>query len=105
MDAVGKCPHCRERISAWRLLRVSRATPYVCGKCGGEALIAAPSGRRAAIIYVLAIALPLLALSRIDVSDVVLYAAATAAALAIPIFFARLCRFESTCPPTNTVES
>ena len=102
MNALGKCPHCGERISPWRLLRVSRATPYACDKCGGQATVAAPSGRRAVLVYVAAMALPPLLLFGLGASDLVLYVAATAAALLIPVFLARFCRFEPVGQPATT---
>ena len=31
---MAKCPSCRRRPTAWRLLAISRSRPYLCPHCG-----------------------------------------------------------------------
>jgi hypothetical protein len=72
--AAGICPRCQARIDPWRILRMTRRTPYICPSCAGT--------------------------SRLD-SRTVIFLAAIAGALTIPFVFARVCRFDRAAhPPT-----
>jgi hypothetical protein len=59
----------------------------------------------AVILYAAALAIPLFALDYLGVPGVMLFAACVAAVIAIPIVFARLCRFEATIPEHLTAKS
>lgn len=104
MRTLGVCPHCSTRIRPWRVLLISRRTPYKCPSCGGEAVIARRSGMSAVVAYVAVLAIPLVALDYLGVPRVALFAACAAGALAIPIVFARICRFEAAIPPRSAVK-
>jgi hypothetical protein len=93
--AAGVCPHCQARIDPWRILRMTRRTPYTCASCGGPARIDPRSGMMVVVLYVVALAIPLIALTLLGVSRTVLFVAAVAGALAIPSVFARMCRYEA----------
>jgi DNA-directed RNA polymerase subunit RPC12/RpoP len=95
MGTRGVCPRCSARISPWGVLRMSRRTPYRCPSCGGNAVIAPRSGMGAVVVYVAVLAIPLFALDYLGVPRVALFAACVAAVVAIPIVFARICRFEA----------
>lgn len=105
MGRLGVCPRCSARINPWGVLRMSRRTPYKCPSCGGSAVIAPRSGMNAVVLYVAALAIPLFALDYLGVPRVALLAACVAAVVAIPIVFARICRFEATIPEHATVRS
>jgi DNA-directed RNA polymerase subunit RPC12/RpoP len=95
MHSIGVCPHCGARIDPRRVLLITRRVPYTCASCGGESVIARGSGMRAVLAYVAALALPVFALDYLDVPRIVLFAGCAAGALAIPIVFTRLCRFDA----------
>jgi hypothetical protein len=98
MGKPGFCPHCDMHISPWRLLRVSRRISYKCPTCGGESLIPPRSGKGFVVAFVTALALPLFLLDYFGVERVAIFAVAVIGALATPIVFARICRFEPKTP-------
>jgi DNA-directed RNA polymerase subunit RPC12/RpoP len=105
MRALGICPHCSAPISPLRLLRTRRRRPYECPHCEGKAAIAPRSGMRAVVLYVAALAIPLYALDYFGATGVVSLAACLGAALAIPVVFARICRFEAVSPKQAAFKS
>lgn len=92
--AAGMCPHCQTRIDPWRILRVTRRTPYECPSCAGTARLEPRSGTTVVAGFVLALGIPLAALDLLGASRPVIFLVAVAGALAIPFVFARFCRFE-----------
>lgn len=92
--AAGICPHCRARIDPWRILRITRRTPYQCPSCAGAARLDPRSGTAIVAGFVLALGIPLVGLSLLGASRLVTFLVAVAGALAIPFVFARFCRFE-----------
>jgi hypothetical protein len=91
---AGTCPHCQTRIDPWRILRITRRTPYACPSCAGTARLDPHSGTTVVAGFVCALGIPLVALSLLGASRAVLFILAVAGALAIPFVFARFCRFE-----------
>ena len=75
-------------------MRISRRMPYECTKCGGKSVIPARSGMKAVVLFVAALAVPLFALELLGVPRVVLFVACVAGVVAVPLVFARVCRFE-----------
>lgn len=94
MNSPGTCPHCEAPIRAWAVLRVSRRTPYICAACRGTSVIAPRSGMSVVLGWVVALALPLALLDYFQIPRVGLFALCAGAALALPLIFARFCRFE-----------
>lgn len=92
--AAGTCPHCKARIDPWRILRITRRTPYTCPSCAGTARLDARSGIVVVVGWVCGLAIPLVALNLASASRTVILVVALAGALAIPFLFARICRFE-----------
>ena len=90
---VGTCPHCQAKIRPLALLRTSRRRPYLCPACGGASVIVPASGAIAIVVYTILAAIPLLAIVMLRWPLWALFVAALAAALAIPLALARLCRF------------
>jgi hypothetical protein len=103
-STLGVCPHCRARIQPLRVLRITRATPYKCPSCEGTAVILPRSGMTTVLAYVVALAIPLFALDYLGVSRLALFAACAAAAVAMPLVFARFCRFEPSFGDANGVK-
>lgn len=94
MGALGVCPCCGVPISARSFFRISRHIPYECTKCGSKSVIPAHSGMKAMILFVAALSVPLFALEFLGVPRVVLFVACVAGVVAIPLVFARICRFD-----------
>jgi hypothetical protein len=95
MSSPGMCPHCGARIRARGILRVSRRTPYTCASCRAVSVMAPRSAMRVVLGWVVALAFPLALLNYLQMHRVVLFAVCVGAALAIPLIFARFCRFET----------
>lgn len=91
--SLGTCPHCQAGIRPMPLLRTSRRRPYLCPPCGGASVIVPASGAIAIVVYTAVAAIPLLAIVLLEWPLWTLFVAAIAAALAIPLALARLCRF------------
>jgi len=92
--ATGSCPHCQTRIDPWRILRITRRTPYACPSCAGTSRLSARSGMMAVVGFVCALGIPLVTLDTLGASRTVIFVVAVAGTLAIPFVFARICRFE-----------
>lgn len=92
---AGTCPHCPARIDPWRILRMTRRTPYICPSCAGTSRLEPRSGVLVVVGFVCALGIPLAALNLLGASRTVIFVVAVLGALAIPFVFARICRFES----------
>ena len=92
--AAGTCPHCKARIDQWRILRITRRTPYTCPSCAGIAQLEPRSAMVAVVMWVCGLTVPLVGLNLVSASRTLIFVVAVAGALAIPFLFARVCRFE-----------
>lgn len=98
MNSVGRCSHCGVPIRAGGVLRISRRTPYTCAVCHGVSVIAPGSGMRVVLGWFVSLALLLAVLDSFNLPLAVLSIVSVGASIAIPLIFARFCRFESATP-------
>jgi len=48
---AGTRPHCQARIDSWRILRITRRTPYSCPSCAGIARLETSSALAIPMVF------------------------------------------------------
>jgi hypothetical protein len=95
-----RCPHCNARLNFFRVLRMTRRTPYKCPRCGGAST--ARFGRAAFLLYFLCLFAFLIVLTALrDHYHFGVWVAAPVAVIAVPLGFFLLMmsgRFEPQSP-------